>query len=151
MPTLTTLLPYSITDTSFIGGGYSISGTSTSITKGIIMTTDPSFTTGLTTHTYTGTGATIPTAFYQTISGLSAGTTYYIAAYMIDGSTRYRGNIYSLTTLASGATPGQCYTSTVTITPDMVYVLPKGSTIVSADSIDGLDSSCLDISLIPIV
>jgi len=95
-PVLTTTAVSSITGTSAISGGNITDDMGSTVTsRGVCWSTVPNPTKDLYTRTSNGTGIG---SYTSSISGLSAGTTYYVRAYATNnGGTAY-GNEYSFTT-----------------------------------------------------
>jgi len=96
---LTTSSISSITNTSAISGGNISSDGGASVTaRGIVWSTIANPTIALSTKTTDGTGTG---AFTSNITGLSAGTTYYVRAYAINSEGTAYGSQTSFTTTGS--------------------------------------------------
>jgi hypothetical protein len=162
--TITTVPPFSITQTSIVSGGYSISnitGKEPGFEKGVEYSSSPSMTSSKQVKKYTSLTIldTTINPYLLSLIGLTANTTYYIRAYIrITISTNpntysyYYGNIYEVKTLPTDVVVTTCSNTSVTIEPDVTYVVPKGATIISSDTVTNvLESKCIDISLIPYV
>lgn len=101
----------SINTTTATCGGNSISGTVTgSITaKGVCWNTSANPTTALPTKTTDGTGNS---NFTSSLTSLTSGATYYVRAYVTDGSGTYYGANVVFTTLGLTTTAATSITST---------------------------------------
>lgn len=104
----------SINTTTATCGGNTISGTVTgSITvKGVCWSTSANPTTALTTKTNDGTGNS---DFTSSLTSLISGATYYVRAYVTDGSGTYYGANVVFTTLGLTTTAATSITSTTAI------------------------------------
>jgi uncharacterized protein (TIGR02145 family) len=102
--TLTTMAVSNITTTgASSGGNISSDGGAPIIAKGIVWSTSTAPTTFLSTKTTDGTGTGI---FTSTISSLTAGTTYYVRAYVTNAAVTSYGNELTFTTPAATTVPG---------------------------------------------
>lgn len=101
-PTVTTTTASNVTQNSAVSGGNVIASGGTNVTaRGVCYGTSPNPTiSGAHTTDGSGTGA-----FTSNISGLIAGTTYYIRAYATNSVGTAYGNEVSFTTLASTGQP----------------------------------------------
>jgi uncharacterized protein (TIGR02145 family) len=100
-PTLSTALPSNISSTTAISGGNITSDGGASITtRGVCWSTSPNPTVALITKTSNGTGNDPFTSY---ITGLYAGTTYYLRAYAINSEGPAYGNEISFKTYNSDA------------------------------------------------
>ena len=99
LPSLTTTIATSITNTTASSGGNITSdGGSTVTARGVCWSTTPNPTTALTTKTLNGTGIG---SFTSSITGLIAGTTYYVRAYATNSAgTNYGVQVNFTTTPA---------------------------------------------------
>jgi len=89
-------MPRSITTTSAIlGGSVVYEGSSAVVAKGVCWSTTPGPTIALSTKTDVGSGSG---AFVSTVTGLAAVTTYYVRAYVTNGSTTTYGAEQQFTT-----------------------------------------------------
>ena len=103
LPTVSTTSTVSnITQTSATSGGLVINSGSTSVTaRGVCWSTSPNPTiSGSHTTNGTGTGS-----FTSSLTGLTAGTTYYVRAYATNAAGTAYGNQITFTTTAGSASP----------------------------------------------
>lgn len=132
IPTLTTTAATAITQTTAVSGGnISANGTSAVTARGVVWSTAPAPTVALATKTTDGTGNG---AFTSNITGLTAGTTYYVRAYATNASGTAYGNEVSFTT--QNATGSSIITETFETGTKTGYaaasvVLSSGSWILS--------------------
>jgi hypothetical protein len=109
VPTVTTSAVTSITQTAASSGGtVSSNGGSTVTQSGIALSTSANPTTA---NAITTDGWAIGGPWIDSITGLAAGTTYYIRAYAINGVGTAYGNDVSFTT--SAASGGSCSAQTI--------------------------------------
>lgn len=136
-----TEVPFNITATSAMTGGYNISTTNAIVTKGIAYSTSPTPVVGG-THV-TAVPATLGLPFEVALTGLlTASTTYYVRAYVDNGCTVAYGEEWSFRTLAADASTNKCIVKTVTITEGETYVVPIGAQIINASNLASVKSTC---------
>ena len=115
LPSVTTTTASNVTETSATSGGTVTSdGGANVIVRGVCYGTSQNPTTA-DSHTSDGSGTGI---FTSSLTGLTAGTTYYVRAYATNSAGTAYGNEVSFTTLSSGGTSqdGQPCPGTPTVT-----------------------------------
>jgi hypothetical protein len=148
---ITTIPPYSITNNSFISGGYAIN-LSPITNKGIQISYTSDFSSSQTID-FPNDSTINPFIFNVTNADLTwiiANQLIYVRSYIKYSGTYYYGNPYLFKTLSSGSEAGICHTLEITIPSGTNYVLPKGSVIISSNqTINTLYSDCIDTTKIP--
>jgi uncharacterized protein (TIGR02145 family) len=123
VPVLTTTVPSSITMTSAVSGGTITSnGGALITTSGICWALTPN---PVVTDSHT-TDGTATGSFPGTLTGLSAGTTYYVRAYATNSAGTAYGNDVSFTTTSTTTTLTTTVPSSITLTSAV-----SGGTIIS--------------------
>lgn len=129
LPTITTTSISSITSNSAKSGGIiTLAGTSSVTSRGICWSTRTNPTIALSTKTVDGSGIG---TFTSSITGLLAGTTYYVVAYATNSSGTAYGNEVSFQTPASANLP---VLTTTAISSISSTTAQGGGTITSAGS-----------------
>jgi uncharacterized protein (TIGR02145 family) len=114
LPILTTTAASSIANTTAVSGGtISSDGGAAVTTRGVCWSTSSNPTIALTTKTTNGTGTG---AFTSSITGLTAGTTYYVRAYATNSVGTAYGNQLTITTTAASVLPTLITTAVSSIT-----------------------------------
>ncbi len=114
LPILTTTAASSIANTTAVSGGtISSDGGAAVTTRGVCWSTSSNPTIALTTKTTNGNGTG---AFTSSITGLTAGTTYYVRAYATNSVGTAYGNQLTITTTAASVLPTLITTAVSSIT-----------------------------------
>ncbi|GAB2695117.1 hypothetical protein GCM10027037_18470 [Mucilaginibacter koreensis] len=104
--TVTTTTPSNISSTSAtVGGSITATGGSTVTEYGVVYSATATTPTTANSKIAIGTSATTATTFSGTLSGLTAGATYYIRAYAINSSGTNYGPVSTITTSTAPTTP----------------------------------------------
>jgi len=127
MPTLNTAISSSITAISASSGGNISSDGGASISaRGVCWSTAVNPTNALSTKTSNGTGTGV---FSSALTGLTAGTTYYVRAYATNSAGTSYGNSLTFTTLANPVIP----TLTTTAATNIAQTTATGGGNVTSD------------------
>ena len=149
-PTITTIPPYAITQTTFMCGGKNLAGDI--VSKGICWDVNPTPTIGVGSSFDVHINVTNTLDFVLHGFGLIANKKYYVRPFIITGdeSTIY-GTEYSFITQNSSMEGDGCTTVRETIPPGGTYIIPPGWELIGIENRNDPSTllGCTDMNITP--